>query len=163
MLVLCCVSCYRLNWQTYQLIAVECSWFLSHTAFRIIFFWLRVNVKKKLFAFIVHLIIVIFKDSEAHLNKPKTMYDPLLSPVTLISCPGTQNYSGLSVFTAAPVEGSIAPGQSQDINVTFQPDHPSLYYSDRLTIELSNQVTTQRHTPRVQSFSQPDLGLNHFL
>uniref|UniRef100_A0A3Q3XH14 Uncharacterized protein n=1 Tax=Mola mola TaxID=94237 RepID=A0A3Q3XH14_MOLML len=70
-----------------------------------------------------------------------SMYDPMYdqSPVTFISCPGTQNYSGLSVFTAAPVEGSIAPGQSQDINVTFQPDHPSLYYSDRLTIELSNK------------------------
>ncbi|XP_030278233.1 cilia- and flagella-associated protein 74 isoform X3 [Sparus aurata] len=52
---------------------------------------------------------------------------------------GTQNYSGLSVFTVVPVEGSIAPGQSQDITVTFQPDHPSVNYSDRLTIELSNK------------------------
>ncbi|XP_051280852.1 cilia- and flagella-associated protein 74 isoform X4 [Dicentrarchus labrax] len=52
---------------------------------------------------------------------------------------GTQNYSGLSVFSAVPVEGSIAPGQSQDITVTFQPDHQSVNYSDRLTIELMNK------------------------
>ncbi|XP_054465778.1 cilia- and flagella-associated protein 74 [Anoplopoma fimbria] len=52
---------------------------------------------------------------------------------------GTQNYSGLSVFSAVPVEGSIAPGQSLDITVTFQPDHPSVNYSDRLTIELMNK------------------------
>ncbi|XP_032377237.1 cilia- and flagella-associated protein 74 isoform X4 [Etheostoma spectabile] len=52
---------------------------------------------------------------------------------------GTQNYSGLSVFSVVPVEGSIAPGQSQDITVTFQPDHPAVNYSDRLTIELINK------------------------
>ncbi|KAM7404384.1 hypothetical protein PAMP_011732 [Pampus punctatissimus] len=52
---------------------------------------------------------------------------------------GTQNHSGLSVFSVVPVEGSIAPGQSQDITVTFQPDHPSVYYSDRLTVELTNK------------------------
>ncbi|XP_040915235.1 cilia- and flagella-associated protein 74 [Toxotes jaculatrix] len=52
---------------------------------------------------------------------------------------GTQNYSGLSVFSVVPVEGSIAPGQSQDITVTFQPDHPSVNYSDKLTIELMNK------------------------
>ncbi|XP_056241792.1 cilia- and flagella-associated protein 74 isoform X1 [Seriola aureovittata] len=52
---------------------------------------------------------------------------------------GTQNYSGLSVFGVVPAEGSIAPGQSQDVTVTFQPDHPSVNYSDRLTIELMNK------------------------
>ncbi|KAL7399008.1 hypothetical protein ABVT39_018484 [Epinephelus coioides] len=52
---------------------------------------------------------------------------------------GTQNYSGLSVFSVVPVDGSIAPGQSQDVTVIFQPDHSSVYYSDRLTIELINK------------------------
>ncbi|KAM6924912.1 cilia- and flagella-associated protein 74 [Xenentodon cancila] len=52
---------------------------------------------------------------------------------------GTQNYSGLSVFSVKPVEGSIAPGQSQDLTITFQPDHPSVNYCDRLTIELPNK------------------------
>ncbi|XP_040009856.1 cilia- and flagella-associated protein 74 isoform X3 [Xiphias gladius] len=52
---------------------------------------------------------------------------------------GTQNYSGLSVFSVVPVEGSIAPGQSQDITVTFQPDHPSVNYSDKLTVEIMNK------------------------
>ncbi|XP_072223136.1 cilia- and flagella-associated protein 74 [Leuresthes tenuis] len=52
---------------------------------------------------------------------------------------GAQNYSGLSVFSVAPPEGCIAPGQSQDITITFQPDHPSVSYSDKLTIELKNK------------------------
>ncbi|XP_008411306.1 cilia- and flagella-associated protein 74 isoform X1 [Poecilia reticulata] len=52
---------------------------------------------------------------------------------------GTQNYSGLSVFGVQPLEGSLAPGKKQDIAVTFQPDHSSLYYTDRLTIELLNK------------------------
>nr|XP_046252850.1 cilia- and flagella-associated protein 74 isoform X2 [Scatophagus argus] len=61
----------------------------------------------------------------------------LLSQVQ--STVGTQNYSGLSVFSVTPVEGSIPPGQSQDITVTFQPDHSSVNYSDRLSIELKNK------------------------
>ncbi|XP_063321127.1 cilia- and flagella-associated protein 74 [Pelmatolapia mariae] len=52
---------------------------------------------------------------------------------------GTQNYSGLSVFSVVPVEGSIPPGQSQEFTVTFQPDHPSVNYSDKLTVELMNK------------------------
>ncbi|CAB1417022.1 unnamed protein product [Pleuronectes platessa] len=53
---------------------------------------------------------------------------------------GTQNYSGQSVFSAGPVKGNIAPGQSQDITVTFQPDHQSVKYSDKLTIQLMNKT-----------------------
>ncbi|XP_062247115.1 cilia- and flagella-associated protein 74 [Platichthys flesus] len=53
---------------------------------------------------------------------------------------GTQNYSGQSVFSAGPVKGNIAPGQSQDITVTFQPDHQSVKYSDELTIHLMNKT-----------------------
>lgn len=68
--------------------------------------------------------------------------------VSFVSCTGTQNYSGLSVFSVVPVGGSIAPGQSQDITVTFQPDHPSVNYSDRLTIELMNKVNRTPHTQR---------------
>ncbi|XP_038149035.1 cilia- and flagella-associated protein 74 [Cyprinodon tularosa] len=52
---------------------------------------------------------------------------------------GTQNYSGLSAFSVTPVEGTIAPGQKQNITITFQPDHPSVCYSDKLTIELINK------------------------
>ncbi|XP_034000525.1 LOW QUALITY PROTEIN: cilia- and flagella-associated protein 74 [Trematomus bernacchii] len=52
---------------------------------------------------------------------------------------GTQNLSGLSVFNVLPAEGSIAPGQSQDLTVSFQPDHPSVCYSDRMTVELRNK------------------------
>nr|XP_020468130.1 cilia- and flagella-associated protein 74 isoform X2 [Monopterus albus] len=60
--------------------------------------------------------------------------DPQVRPTV-----GTQNYSGLSVFSVVPIEGSVAPGQSQDITVTFQPDHPSVNYYDKLTIELTNK------------------------
>ncbi|NXW49756.1 CFA74 protein, partial [Nyctiprogne leucopyga] len=49
---------------------------------------------------------------------------------------GTQNYSGLSVFSILPTEGEIAAGESQDFIVTFSPDHESLYYSDRLKVVL---------------------------
>lgn len=58
---------------------------------------------------------------------------------------GSQNLNGLSVFSAVPAEGSVAPGRSLDIAVTFRPDHPSVNYSDRLTVELANKVST---TPR---------------
>ncbi|XP_038602571.1 cilia- and flagella-associated protein 74 [Tachyglossus aculeatus] len=49
---------------------------------------------------------------------------------------GTQNYSGLSVFSVVPVEGVIKSGKSQDFTVTFSPDHESLYYSDELQVVL---------------------------
>ncbi|KAJ8257605.1 hypothetical protein GJAV_G00187600 [Gymnothorax javanicus] len=54
---------------------------------------------------------------------------------------GTQNYSGQSVFNVRPPEGTIPPGKWQEITVTFQPDHESLHYSDRLTVELTNKQT----------------------
>uniref|UniRef100_A0ACB8EEC9 Uncharacterized protein n=1 Tax=Sphaerodactylus townsendi TaxID=933632 RepID=A0ACB8EEC9_9SAUR len=49
---------------------------------------------------------------------------------------GTQNYSGLSVFSVTPVEGIVGTGKSQEFTVTFSPDHESLYYSDCLKIML---------------------------
>uniref|UniRef100_A0A3B4C1Q5 Abnormal spindle-like microcephaly-associated protein ASH domain-containing protein n=1 Tax=Pygocentrus nattereri TaxID=42514 RepID=A0A3B4C1Q5_PYGNA len=53
---------------------------------------------------------------------------------------GTQNYSGQSVFTVSPIGGIIGPGKSQDITVTFQPDHESLHYRDILRVQLMNKV-----------------------
>ncbi|XP_015675084.1 cilia- and flagella-associated protein 74 [Protobothrops mucrosquamatus] len=49
---------------------------------------------------------------------------------------GTQNYSGLSVFSIFPMQGFIGVGKSQEFTVTFSPDHESLYYSDRIQILL---------------------------
>ncbi|NXP81991.1 CFA74 protein, partial [Ramphastos sulfuratus] len=49
---------------------------------------------------------------------------------------GTQNYSGLSVFSIFPTEGELVAGKSQDFVVTFSPDHESLYYSDWLKVVL---------------------------
>uniref|UniRef100_A0A2K5DIF3 Cilia- and flagella-associated protein 74 n=1 Tax=Aotus nancymaae TaxID=37293 RepID=A0A2K5DIF3_AOTNA len=49
---------------------------------------------------------------------------------------GTQNLSGQSVFSVAPVKGVMGPGKTQDFTVTFSPDHESLYFSDRLLVVL---------------------------
>ncbi|XP_023649466.2 cilia- and flagella-associated protein 74 isoform X1 [Paramormyrops kingsleyae] len=67
-----------------------------------------------------------------------TKHQGLPEFLTLGSLPvvGTQNYSGLCVFSVSPVEGSILPGKTQDITVKFQPDHESPFYSDRLSVEL---------------------------
>lgn len=61
-------------------------------------------------------------------------------------CPkGTQNFSGMCVFSVTPVEGSISSEQSVDVVISFQPDHPSVNYRDRLSIKLMNQVRNQAH------------------
>ncbi|NXM65797.1 CFA74 protein, partial [Serilophus lunatus] len=54
---------------------------------------------------------------------------------------GTQNYSGLSVFSVFPTQGEIEAGKSQEFVVTFSPDHESLYYSDRLRVVLFGKQT----------------------
>ncbi|NWQ59112.1 CFA74 protein, partial [Neopipo cinnamomea] len=54
---------------------------------------------------------------------------------------GTQNYSGLSVFSVSPTEGEIEAGKSQEFIITFSPDHESLYYSDRLRVLLFGRQT----------------------
>uniref|UniRef100_A0A8C8EAL6 Cilia and flagella associated protein 74 n=1 Tax=Otus sunia TaxID=257818 RepID=A0A8C8EAL6_9STRI len=61
---------------------------------------------------------------------------------------GTQNYSGLSVFSIFPTEGEIVAGKSQDFTVTFSPDHESLYYSDCLKVVLFGKDTA--HTIHLQ-------------
>ncbi|KAL7978631.1 hypothetical protein Chor_010674, partial [Crotalus horridus] len=53
---------------------------------------------------------------------------------------GTQNYSGLSVFSIFPMQGFIGVGKSQEFTVTFSPDHESLYYSDRIQILLFDKT-----------------------
>lgn len=55
--------------------------------------------------------------------------------------PGTQNHSGQFVFSVTPAGGVVGAGESQDLTVTFQPDHPSVHYADRLTVELLNKVS----------------------
>ncbi|NWT97056.1 CFA74 protein, partial [Urocynchramus pylzowi] len=54
---------------------------------------------------------------------------------------GTQNYNGFSVFRVSPTEGKIEAGMSQDFEVTFSPDHESLYYSDRLKVLFFGKQT----------------------
>uniref|UniRef100_A0A4W4DUM2 Abnormal spindle-like microcephaly-associated protein ASH domain-containing protein n=1 Tax=Electrophorus electricus TaxID=8005 RepID=A0A4W4DUM2_ELEEL len=54
---------------------------------------------------------------------------------------GTQNYNGQRVFSVSPTEGAIGPGKTQDIAVTFQPDHESRHYQDTLRVQLMNEQT----------------------
>ncbi|KAL0603600.1 Cilia- and flagella-associated protein 74 [Plecturocebus cupreus] len=60
----------------------------------------------------------------------------LSSPSHRTEVVGTQNLSGQSVFSVAPVKGVMDPGKTQDFTVTFSPDHESLYFSDRLQVVL---------------------------
>ncbi|XP_056449584.1 cilia- and flagella-associated protein 74 [Gadus chalcogrammus] len=53
---------------------------------------------------------------------------------------GPQNHSGLCVFSVTPAGGAVGAGESQDLTVSFQPDHPSVRYADRLTVELINKT-----------------------
>ena len=78
--------------------------------------------------------------------------------------PGTQNYSGQSVFSVVPVKGVMEPGKAQDFTVTFSPDHESLYFSDRLQVVLFEKVGLQPSLepssppkcPLVQAFHLPE-------
>ncbi|NXS99523.1 CFA74 protein, partial [Jacana jacana] len=67
----------------------------------------------------------------------------ITSPLQRAEFVGTQNYSGLSVFSIFPTGGEIAAGKSQDFTVTFSPDHESLYYSDRLRVVLFGKETAR--------------------
>ncbi|XP_061162453.1 cilia- and flagella-associated protein 74-like [Saccostrea echinata] len=49
---------------------------------------------------------------------------------------GSQNNNGQNVFDLVPAEGTVPPGSSIDLTVTFAPDHPSDHYSDGVRIEL---------------------------
>ncbi|XP_040181822.1 cilia- and flagella-associated protein 74 isoform X2 [Rana temporaria] len=49
---------------------------------------------------------------------------------------GPQNYNGQSVFSASPVEGTIQPNKTEEITVSFSPDHESVNFSDILMVEL---------------------------
>ncbi|XP_063173750.1 cilia- and flagella-associated protein 74 [Candoia aspera] len=63
-------------------------------------------------------------------------FPPFLNTPRETHIVGTQNYSGLSVFSVFPMQGIIGLGKSQEFTVTFSPDHESLYYSDRIQILL---------------------------
>ncbi|KAM5140335.1 cilia- and flagella-associated protein 74 [Mantella aurantiaca] len=49
---------------------------------------------------------------------------------------GPQNYNGHSVFSVSPVEGAIEPDKSEELTVSFSPDHERSHFSDILTVEL---------------------------
>ncbi|GCB65737.1 hypothetical protein scyTo_0009999 [Scyliorhinus torazame] len=67
---------------------------------------------------------------------------------------GTQNYRDQSVFSVSPIEGSIGPMQSQEFEVTFSPDHESLYYSDCMQVELFDKVA---HTIQLKGAAREHL------
>ncbi|KAH9495100.1 Cilia- and flagella-associated protein 74 [Bulinus truncatus] len=52
---------------------------------------------------------------------------------------GTQNFNGKNVFDIVPMRGTIAGGGSQEITVTFAPDHESDLYADGVRVELFDE------------------------
>ncbi|KAJ1144828.1 hypothetical protein NDU88_011122 [Pleurodeles waltl] len=86
-------------------------------------------------------------------QKDQQKLPPFISPQKgTTDCVGTQNYSGLSVFSVTPIEGAIDPGKSQELTVTFSPDHESLYYSDCLLVELVSKEVV--HVIRLKGASR---------
>ncbi|NXA03071.1 CFA74 protein, partial [Sapayoa aenigma] len=79
----------------------------------------------------------------------------LTSSVHRTEIVGTQNYSGLSVFSVFPTEGQIEAGKSQEFVVTFSPDHESLYYSDRLRVVLFGKQTAHELRLKGAARDQP--------
>lgn len=57
----------------------------------------------------------------------------------------TANLSGQAPFTCSPFQGTIEPGASCEITVSFSPDHQSPSYSDRLHIRINGQRTFSVH------------------
>ncbi|XP_023933583.1 fibrillin-2 [Lingula anatina] len=49
---------------------------------------------------------------------------------------GVQNFNGQRVFDCVPCEGTIAPGSSTEIMMTYAPDHASVNYFDTVRIQL---------------------------
>ncbi|PVD35401.1 hypothetical protein C0Q70_02363 [Pomacea canaliculata] len=66
-----------------------------------------------------------------------------------------QNYNGQNVFDVVPAEGTIPPGETKDIMVTFAPDHESIHYSDGIHIELFSEK--ESHFFQVTGESQKTL------
>ncbi|KAJ8320230.1 hypothetical protein KUTeg_001817 [Tegillarca granosa] len=66
---------------------------------------------------------------------------------------GTQNNNGQNVFDLVPADGTIPPGGSTEITVTFAPDHPSDHYSDGIKIELFGKE--ESHSFQIKGTAKP--------
>lgn len=51
---------------------------------------------------------------------------------------GPSNYNGMAVFDCVPAQGVIGPGESKEITISFNPDHPSQLYADEVSVEINN-------------------------
>lgn len=68
---------------------------------------------------------------------------------------GMRNSNGSDVFECYPCSGSIKPGESCELAVSFHPDHPSLYFGDKMKIFLfGNQL---EHEVRLRGRSHPHM------
>ncbi|XP_069320773.1 cilia- and flagella-associated protein 74 [Eulemur rufifrons] len=90
--------------------------------------------------FCVQLDSLCSRSAEAQQQLPQF----LASPAQRTQVVGTQNFSGQSVFSVAPVQGIMEPGKTQDFTVTFSPDHESLYFSDRLRVVLFKKTVSHQ-------------------
>ncbi|XP_060708022.1 cilia- and flagella-associated protein 74 isoform X1 [Hemiscyllium ocellatum] len=88
-------------------------------------------------------------------HREKQVLPEFLAPDgTSGSLVGTQNYGDQSVFSVTPIKGSIGPMQSQEFEVTFSPDHESMYYSDGMQVELFDKVA---HTIQLKGAAREHL------
>ncbi|XP_071146387.1 cilia- and flagella-associated protein 74-like isoform X1 [Mytilus edulis] len=72
---------------------------------------------------------------------------------------GTQNNNGQNIFDLVPSEGRIAPGATQEVTVTFAPDHPSDHYSDFVKIELFGKK--ESHSFQIKGMAKKNVMFVH--
>ncbi|XP_029193987.2 cilia- and flagella-associated protein 74-like [Acropora millepora] len=51
---------------------------------------------------------------------------------------GPSNYNGMAVFNCVPAHGTIGPGESKEVTVSFSPDHASELYADEVSVEINS-------------------------
>ncbi|TGZ75055.1 hypothetical protein CRM22_000597, partial [Opisthorchis felineus] len=105
-------------------------------------------------AHILHCGSVIAGDfTEQHIQVQNTSEAPVHYAIAVDEAKphGTCNISGLPAFHFDPNSGSIRPGATQSIKVTFSPDHPSDLYHETLVFKLFNQMQNA-HTIQVRGY-----------
>lgn len=51
---------------------------------------------------------------------------------------GPSNYNGMAVFDCVPAQGTIGPGESKEVTVSFSTDHISELYADEVSVEINS-------------------------
>ncbi|KAK2547953.1 Cilia- and flagella-associated protein 74 [Acropora cervicornis] len=57
---------------------------------------------------------------------------------TQLHVQGPSNNNGMAVFNCVPAHGTIGPGESKEVTVSFSPDHASELYADEVSVEINS-------------------------